>query len=148
MPLSKSRKRPYLDRIYCVFDRDIHNSFKQAIQKLADYQLKKKKIKFFAIISTPCFEIWPLLHFKYTTQQFVQTQTNSVGDNLIKDLKNHIQDYEENVDLYGRLKEKLSAAFRNSKKLREDNKITKAENPATDVDQIVKYLINITATQT
>lgn len=139
-----ARKRPYLDRVYCIFDRDDHNSFDQAIKKLSDHSYKNKRTKFYAITSTPCFEIWPLLHFKYTTKQFLKTQNNSAGDNLITELRIHLPNYKKNIlDLYKHLKEHLPNAFKNAEKLRQDNESTKSKNPSTDVDQIVSYLINI-----
>lgn len=142
--IAQAKKRPYLDKVYCVFDRDDHSSFNQALQKIADLQSKKNKIKFFAITSTPCFEIWPLLHFKYTTKQFTRTQNNSGGDNLIAELRSHLPDYQKNItDLYERLKAHLTTAFKNAERLREDNAITENKNPSTDVDQLVKYFVNI-----
>lgn len=147
--IEQAREYPYLDRIYCVFDRDDHDSFNQAIKKLSDQQTKNKKTKFFAITSTPCFEIWPLLHFKYTTKEFSRTQNNSACDNLLMELKYHLKDYEKNIpDLYDRLNKYLTVAFKNAKKLRQDNEETKNKNPSTDIDQMVSYLINITKLQT
>lgn len=48
------------DRVFCVFDRDAHSSYEQAIDECK----KSKPVRtFYAIASVPCFEFWLLLHF-------------------------------------------------------------------------------------
>src|SRR5438046_534285 len=50
------------DRVFCIFDRDEHATYDAALQRVA--QLGEK---FSAITSWPCFEVWLLLHFVYST---------------------------------------------------------------------------------
>lgn len=45
---------PY-DRVYCVFDKDSHTSFQQALDKILR---STPRDTFFAITSIPCFEYW------------------------------------------------------------------------------------------
>ena len=43
------------DKVFCVFDRDTHNTYQQALDKIA---AAKPKDIFVAITSVPCFEYW------------------------------------------------------------------------------------------
>ena len=61
---------PYWQEIYCVFDRDSHPTYHEAIQEINNVQKKHPERKFTAITSHRCFELWFLLHFKYTTKNF------------------------------------------------------------------------------
>jgi RloB-like protein len=52
------------DKIFCVFDRDNdQSSFLEAIELC-------KSRKFIAIVSNPCFELWPYLHFQIRESGF------------------------------------------------------------------------------
>ena len=51
-------------KVYCVFDRDKHPSFKKALQQIQKLHDKyKSNTTIEAITSVPCFELWLLLHF-------------------------------------------------------------------------------------
>jgi hypothetical protein len=53
------------DFIFCVFDRDAHESFSRAREKIKALAGRSKKpLPIQEIISTPCFEVWVLLHFE------------------------------------------------------------------------------------
>lgn len=59
------------DQVYCVFDRDGHPSFSQAINYIQDINNSKKySYKIESIHSIPCFEFWVLLHFENTDRNF------------------------------------------------------------------------------
>ncbi|MDN5882541.1 MAG: RloB family protein [Nitrosospira sp.] len=67
----KSAERGGYDQIYCVFDRDGHESFSRAREKIkALAERKRKPIKIEEAISIPCFEVWVLLHFEKTDAPF------------------------------------------------------------------------------
>ena len=56
------------DQIFCVFDRDNQPSaFVEAIELC-------KSRKFIPIVSNPCFEIWPFLHFQLRESGFGDPQ--------------------------------------------------------------------------
>lgn len=60
------------DMIYCVFDRDGHQSFDKAHEKImAMAGRKKKPLPIEEAISIPCFEVWVLMHFERTAAPFV-----------------------------------------------------------------------------
>lgn len=131
----------------CVFDRDNHTSYDAAIDKLNGQKIKehiKSNTTFEAITSVPCFEIWILLHFIYTTQQFEKTGTRSAADSLIVFLKKYFRGYSKaNEDLFDLLADKLPIALKNSKKLLEENLKTKSNNPETKLHLLVECLINL-----
>ncbi len=75
-----SNKNKY-DRIFCVIDRDTHESFDDALRLAAQHP----KIKIIA--SYPCFEFWLLLHFGYTRRPFARSGRQSAGDLVSSELK-------------------------------------------------------------
>jgi hypothetical protein len=90
------------------------------------------------IISNPTFEVWFLLHFKYTTK-FYQD-----GDMVIGDLRKYISNYSKNVDFYQILEQKTGEAVKNAAKLAEhfaEEKWPSANcNPRTDVGELVEII--------
>lgn len=56
---AKRRGDPWLDfdEVWCVFDRDSHERFDEAIQMARDNG-------FHLAVSNPCIELWLLLHFR------------------------------------------------------------------------------------
>ncbi|MBS0655357.1 MAG: RloB domain-containing protein [Verrucomicrobia bacterium] len=52
------------DRVYCVFDRD--NDLSAYLEAI---ELCRSK-KFVPIVSNPCFELWPFLHFQMRESGF------------------------------------------------------------------------------
>jgi len=55
------------DRIFCVFDRDGHESFDRARARIKTLGKRKKKpLPIQEAISIPCFEYWVLLHHART----------------------------------------------------------------------------------
>ncbi|HDZ61640.1 MAG TPA: RloB domain-containing protein [Nitrospirae bacterium] len=56
------------DRVFCVFDKDSHESYTRALDEV---EKAKPKNIFKAITSIPCFEYWLLLHYEFSTKPFV-----------------------------------------------------------------------------
>ena len=91
------------------------------------------------IISNPCFELWFLLHFEYTTKYF------SSNRELIKELKRYIKNYEKNLDVFTMLEDKQMDALKNAKMLHSVHAETRkqlgyVQNPETDIDILVDKL--------
>lgn len=126
------------DTVYCVFDRDKHTTFDAAVQRTKDLTAAGQPLV--AITSTPCFEVWLLLHFGYTAQPFHAAGKKSVGDQVVSALKE-----KPGFDKYGKgqkgiyalLKDKLGDAITHAEQLRNHGAATGSVNPATDVDQLV-----------
>lgn len=56
------------DQIFCLFDRD--NELSDFIEAISLCRAKK----FIPIVSNPCFELWPFLHFQYRESGFGSPQ--------------------------------------------------------------------------
>lgn len=125
------------DIAYCIFDTDT-NPDKNKIINEAIQLAKKNNIKI--ITSSPCVELWFLLHYDYTT-------SNMSNEEVIKRLKKFYPKYEKNVNIYPDIIKNLDKAIERAKKLEKyqlDNnrKIGTVEaNPNTEFYKIVEYLI-------
>lgn len=71
-------------------DRELRNAIKFA---------KENRISLY--LSNPCFEIWYLLHFNYSTKQY------GSNEEVIRDLKSHIFDYSKSKDVFDRIQDDL-----------------------------------------
>lgn len=125
------------DVAYCIFDTDT-NPDKNKIINEAIQLAKKNNIKI--ITSSPCVELWFLLHYNYTT-------SNMSNEEVIKRLKKFYPKYEKNVNIYPDIIGNLYEAVERAKKLEkyqlENNREigTVEANPNTEFYKIVEYLI-------
>lgn len=123
------------DKGYIVLDLDCNDSKGKLIERLE----KSTEVTQF-IVSNPCFELWYLLHYKYTTHVYLNSSE------LIRDLRTYIPDYEKNLDVSGRLSENTDTALANALKLqRHFEKLgyrwpSNEENPRTDVPVILQTI--------
>lgn len=126
------------DRIYCVFDKDNHNTYQQTVNKI------EKKKDFYACVSVPCFEYWLLLHFEYKTSPYHASGNKSICAQVIKDLKAHIPNYEKGYrGTFKDLESKLEIAKSNAKKALKAADRNDTDNPTTHIHELVDYLINL-----
>ena len=133
------------DRVYCVFDRDQHDSFDSAIQRISNLRASGKP--FFPITSTPCFEFWLLLHFKFVAHPYMPTGKRSPCDQTCSDLKteNEWQGYDKGSrKIYAKLAgKKTEIAIKNAKRLLKENEKTGSNNPETNVHELVEFLSSL-----
>jgi hypothetical protein len=66
---AKFKETKAFERVYAVFDRDDHPTYADALARARqlDNMLKndeRKAVRFYAVPSVPCFELWLLLHFQ------------------------------------------------------------------------------------
>jgi len=135
---AESRHEPY-DKVYCVFDRNGHQTWDAGLELIGKYP---KKI--FPIISWPCFEFWILLHFKYSASPFKPARRKSACDLVQDEVKKHIANYKKgHATIFDDLLDKLEAAKKNAKNLSKENKSTGSLNPATNVYELVEYLLSL-----
>jgi hypothetical protein len=128
------------DEIFCIFDHDNKpEQYEQAIKKAQDYGFED------SITSIPCFEIWLLLHFRYTTRSF--QNCSEVETQLQKELVNasfvnKTTNYDKSQDCYNFLKDKLKQAIENAERLETEQQETDQihPNPYTKVHLLVKKL--------
>lgn len=129
------------DTVFCVFDRDRHTTFDAAVQRTKDLSAAAKPL--IAITSTPCFEVWLLLHFGYTDQPFHPAGKKSVGEQVVAALKTKpgFEKYGKGQKgIYAQLQGKLHEALDNADQLRRHCAVTGSINPSTDVDKLVLML--------
>lgn len=126
------------DVAYCIFDTDIDPNKNKIIEE-AIQLANKNNIKI--ITSSPCIELWFLIHYEYTT-------ANMNNEEVIKRLKTYYLKYAKNINIYPDIVEKTKLAITRAKKLEKyhitnNRKIGYVDaNPNTEVYKIVEYLIS------
>ncbi|PQQ47017.1 RloB family protein [Bacillus thuringiensis] len=126
------------DTVWCVVDVDKNTTNQlNAAKKIADDNGMS------LILSNPCFEIWYLLHKKYTTSAY------SNSDQVIVELeKNGFPKYAKNKDVYPELEKSETTAIQNAIKLKRfheadgNNLYSKKSNPSTAVYEVLEHLYN------
>lgn len=59
------------DNAFCVFDRDAHESFQRARERIKYLRDRSRDpLPIHEVISIPCFEVWVLLHFEQRDAPF------------------------------------------------------------------------------
>lgn len=97
--------------------KDPMRTFIECREKVLHGKKYAKRVR--VIVNNPCLEFWFLLHFEYTAKSF------SDYDELAKELKKHIKDYDKNEgyykpknnDIYSKLKPYLNTAIKHSDRL-------------------------------
>ena len=127
------------DKAYCLCDRDFEPYKLERIREIKqDAHRSQAKL----IVSNPCFEIWFLNHFRYSTKTY-----GSIRE-LMGDLCTHLPCYEKNIDYYqSHLQSKTTDAIRNSIRQIERSNTSNLlddfipENPGTEFTEIVNDLL-------
>lgn len=127
------------DTIFCVFDRDDHESFHRARARIKGLASRSKHgLNIQEVISVPCFELWVLLHFEKTDRAFRNC------DDVVAHIRaRHLGSYKKaNQDLAMQLLEHITTAVDNARWLASRTGI-KSENPSTSVHKVIKHLQDI-----
>jgi hypothetical protein len=134
------RQEPEFDRVYCVFDRDRHTRYDEALDKVRLTRLGKGS-KIFTIPSIPCFEFWLLLHFTYTTRQFDAPAGGSICSRVIEELKQYLPTYQKgDHDIFNKMQNSLNNAITNASRVQQFHQTSGTDNPSTHVHSLVEYL--------
>lgn len=129
-----------LEQVFCIFDKDDHESFFRACALIE--KSHKNNIPITAVYSIPCFEYWLLLHFQYQRAPFQGKGTASVGGVVCKQVQAHIKGYTKGIKgLYAQLKEKQADAIANSQRAIADTNSTGQDNPSTHIHTLVEKLL-------
>ena len=127
------------DTAYCVLDSDFVASKNKQIA-LADKKAEDNEI--LLIVSSPCFEIWYLCHYDYSTKAF------SSNEEVIDELRKRIPQYDKNKeDMYELLHQRQDNAVKNAKKLENYNlqsgkrPHTVEFRPSTEVYRIIETIM-------
>lgn len=131
------------DRAFCVFDRDGHANYDAAIARIASSP-DGKSGKLRAITSWPCFELWILLHFRYSTAPFNRAGNKSSGDLAVSELLKFFPTYTKgHKTIFEECVARMRNAIENAKRLRKFNEMHNSLNPSTKVHTLVEYLTSI-----
>jgi hypothetical protein len=136
------KKDKGFDHVFCVFDKDKHASYAAALDQINRTRLTGRAT-LHPITSVPCFEIWLLLHFTYTTRPFSAAGDDSNCALVIKalDRKGRIPGYDKGSrGIFHGISDKLETAIRNAENLENFHKTSQTDNPSTRVHQLVQHL--------
>lgn len=140
--IEKAGERGGYDHIFCVIDRDGHESFDRARQKIKDHATREEApLPIREAISVPCFEIWILLHFTQTDAPFIDC------DEVIQRIRhNHLPGYTKaDSAVVKTLMPKLETAVANAAWV-EGKAADNEFNPYTSVHRIVEHLKSVAHT--
>lgn len=122
------------DRVWCVFDVDRNND--EMIKK-AYKEAGKNKIDI--LLSNPCFELWYLLHFEFSTAYYTPAQA-------VQKLEKYIPDYRKNLSYFELLKPYLPKAVEHAQELNLFHKrngtplFSVGSNPSTQAFKFVQKI--------
>lgn len=135
------------DSVWIVADGDVNYQAEDAIKKkneaLTQARATAEKEAYSLLISNPCFELWYLLHLRYTTAHLPDY------DAVKKALEQAgIKDYEKHNDLYEQLASETIEAIKRAKRL-ETHQVENGfilplgidANPFTEVYRLVEKLL-------
>ena len=135
---------PGYEFVYCVFDRDGHVSFDDAVRKVSATKLRGKgrgrvepDVHFEAITSVPCFEYWVLLHYVNSNAPLLRFC------NVLPLLKKHkgLEAYDKGSrKLYSIIKDKTDTAIANSRRVLAAAERDGISNPLTKMHSLVESL--------
>ena len=139
--IEKYRSNPgEFDRVFCVFDRNGHANYQEALNLVANSPLARSGV-LLAISSVPCFEIWILLHYTYSSAPVTASGGRSACENVLAALRPHLPEYEKAFGgAFEKLAPMLDTAITHADRLALHNRDTGSDNPATKVQELVKYL--------
>jgi hypothetical protein len=127
------------DTIFCVFDRDGHESFDRARAKIRGLASRSRnRLNMHEAISVPCFELWVLLHFERSDRPF-QKCADVVG----RIQREHLDGYAKaNDEIAKQLLLRVETALANALWL-EGRTGIEEENPSTSVNAVVQHLRDV-----
>jgi hypothetical protein len=142
--LHKGIRPKSFDQIYAVFDRDDHDSYFDALTKSKSFDGKLRNddnhpVRFRAIASIPCFELWLLLHYE-------DIQAPIHRDKVIERLKQHIPKYEKGSgNVFAITNDKLEIATRRAHALSGKFNAHNGSEPFTGMHELVTLLTTLRA---
>lgn len=129
------------DFVAVIFDVD-NDSKKETKITTANKIAKKSNYEVEIFTSNPCFEIWYIEHFVYTTKSFVNSRK------VKQEMNTYIDNYEKNLNIFNSIYPKTEQAIANIKKLRNHHEINTKNarkeywNPYTEIDILLSKLFN------
>jgi hypothetical protein len=124
-------KAPF-DEVWCVFDEDEHERIHEVLDRA-------RALGFRVAYSLPCFEIWYLLHYRYSSAYIERDAACSELEECLG------RPYNKADNLYDdrEVRRRQAAARRHAQRLRRDHRTAgdpESSNPSTTVDLLVARL--------
>lgn len=125
----------YGDKAYAVFDVDFNKE-----KQIAEARKLAKDYGMELILSNPCFEVWILQHFRFSTRGYHS------NNDVIGELINRWPEYRKNIGSYRYIYDRTDLAIENARKLEayHDSVNPSADiegrNPSTDVYKLVEKI--------
>jgi len=142
--IEQFEKDPDYNSVFCVFDRDEHDSFDAAVQRVRDKTLVRREgrrrlgpARFEAITSIPCFEYWVLLHFQYTTATMPRFADVEPRLRAIPALAGYNKGA---TGLFVRTQAHLEAALDRADRANQSALNDGSSNPTTQMPTLIRYL--------
>lgn len=128
--------------VYAVFDRDSHRTYHEALARAAelDNKLRNKErnlVRFVAVPSVSCFELWLLLHY-------VDQQAFCDRHEMFRKVGQHIPAYEKgSPGIFALTEAYIATAKRRAEWLRGRFSPHSGTDPYTDMDLLVGKLLSV-----
>lgn len=132
------------EQVYAVFDRDEHPTYHAALAKAValDNKLRNgqgRKVKFQALASVPCFELWLLLHFEDVLAPQHRAE-------VYAKLRRHLPGYEKGRGgLFAATQAHLASATERGTALSAQHSAFDGVQPFTQIHELVALLIGFKA---
>lgn len=138
--LARFRQSKNFDRVFCVFDRDAHADYQQAVDRcrgLKQQYLQSVVCPFVSVTSNPSFEYWIYLHFKDSAAPIVAAGVKSSGAIMLSELRREHPDYaKSSIGLFSSLKARVGQAASRARRINAQGN----DNPHTRIVELVAYL--------
>lgn len=126
------------DSVYCVFDKDNHKKYNEAMQLIA---VSKKLV---SAHSVPCFEYWLILHFDASATPFYGNANKSPGAEALAKLKKYVPKYEKgDAGTFSLVMKRMDKAVANALKVNASALAAETDNPSTYVVDLIQVLTGI-----
>jgi hypothetical protein len=137
----RAREQGGYDMIFCVFDRDGHESYDRARERIRGLAARsRQRLNIREAISVPCFELWVLLHFERTDRPFA-----NCTEVVVRIRREHLEGYQKANDKVAKeLMSRVDTALANARWLAERTAIDD-ENPSTSVHTVLQHLKDVEA---
>ena len=120
-----------------IFDLDADDSKQVQLKKAKDKAVKANVV---IATSNPCFEVWYLEHFGYTSKPFASSNA------VVRELEKKIPGYQKNICNFELLYPHTREAIDNCEKLDKyhsgNNATNEFANPRTDIYKLVRVFVN------
>lgn len=138
---------PDYDSVFCVFDRDQHPCYHDALERIRSKKLVRRDGKrrlgaarFEAVTSVPCFEYWVLLHYRYTTTELARCAD---VQHLLRQIPEQAGYAKGAHGLFVATRTRLDDALSNADRANAEAMRNNTHNPTTQFPVLIRYLMDL-----